>query len=293
MTPHCIWAAGAELGESPVWHAEDQVVYWVDIANARLYRLDLLTEQQSQTDLPFAATCLVAAGAGRLIAASASGMYELDTRTWSVGRRIGPGTGPGIRTNDGACDPWGNFWYGTMDLLEHKPLGRIYRLAVNGSTRDVWGRCAITNGPAFDLDRKLVFATDTLARRIYRARVDESGLADEFKAFHQFDEHDGYPDGMALDDQGCLWCAMWAGRKVVRLSPSGSVLASLSLPVSNPTSCAFGGADGATLFVTSARKKLDAEQLTAEPLAGGLFAIATDVRGARVASFGGAWGDKT
>ena len=180
-----------------------------------------------------------------------------------------------------------------MDLLEHKPLGRIYRLAVNGSTRDVWGRCAITNGPAFDLDRKLVFATDTLARRIYRARVDESGLADEFKAFHQFDEHDGYPDGMALDDQGCLWCAMWAGRKVVRLSPSGSVLASLSLPVSNPTSCAFGGADGATLFVTSARKKLDAEQLTAEPLAGGLFAIATDVRGARVASFGGAWGDKT
>lgn len=258
----------------------------MDIARALLYRLDPETGDRWQWGLPFAATCLAPAGAGHLVAASASGLYELDTATRTVGRRIAPGTGPGIRTNDGACDPWGNFWYGTMDLLERNPIGRFHRLTAAGSVGEMWGKCAITNGPAFDVERGCVFFTDTLARRIYRARVDERGLVAQAQLFHQFGESDGYPDGMAIDEQGGVWCALWGGRKILRLSATGEVLAKIDVPVSNPTKCTFGGPRGATLFVTTARKNLSEQQLAEEPLAGGLFAVETDVRGSAVASFG-------
>jgi sugar lactone lactonase YvrE len=284
MTPQCIWDARAELGESPVWH--DRVLYWVDIVNAKVFAIDPATQERNHWELPFAATCLVPAGAGRLIAASASGFYELDTQRRMVGRRIAPGTCPGIRTNDGACDPWGALWYGTMDLLERQPLGHFYRLRGDGCVDAIRGGFAITNGPAFDLDRQLVFATDTLGRRIYRGRIDERGLAGELELFHEFGDGDGYPDGMAVDEQGFLWCAMWAGHEVVRLSPRGEVQERVSLPVSCPTKCAFGGPDGTTLFVTTARKGLSARQLAQQPRAGGLFALETHVRGAAGASFG-------
>ncbi|WP_157994506.1 SMP-30/gluconolactonase/LRE family protein [Peristeroidobacter agariperforans] len=287
MTPQCIWAARAELGESPLWH--DRLVYWVDIVHAQLCVLDPATGSRVRWTLPFAATCLVPAGAGRLIAASASGFYELDSFSCTVGRRIAPGVSPGLRTNDGACDPWGALWYGTMDLLERKPRGRFHRLHSSGNTDAIWGGFAITNGPAFDLARGLMFVTDTLARRIYRGRIDRFGLAGELEVFHQFDGDDGYPDGMAVDEQGSLWCAMWAGRKLVRLSAGGDVQEQLALPVSNPTKCAFGGGNGTTLFVTTARKGLSLKQLAAEPLAGGLFAIETQVRGAGVACFARPW----
>src|SRR5690606_3548000 len=111
----------------------------------------------------------------------------------------------------------------------------------------------------------------------------------ELEVFHQFNADDGYPDGMAVDEQGSLWCAMWAGRKLVRLSAVGHVQEQLALPVSNPTKCAFGGANGTTLFVTSARKGLSYKQLAEEPLAGSLLAIETQVRGAGVACFGRPW----
>ncbi|WP_157995094.1 SMP-30/gluconolactonase/LRE family protein [Peristeroidobacter soli] len=285
-SPVCVWDAKAELGESCLWHDEDRSIYWVDIARALLHRFDPETQERWQWCLPFAATCLVPAGAGRLVAASASGFYELDTNARTVGSRIASGTGPGLRTNDGACDPWGNFWYGTLDLLERNPSGRFYRLTAERSTAEMWGACAITNGPAFDLERRIVFFTDTLARRIYRAPVDEKGFAARAQLFHQFDEREGYPDGMTIDEHGGVWCALWGGRKIVRLSATGEVLSSMGMPVSNPTKCAFGGPRGTTLFITTARKNLSAQQLAEEPLAGGLFAVETDVRGSGIAAFG-------
>jgi len=89
----------------------------------------------------------------------------------------------------------------------------------------------------------------------------------------------GGPDGAVVDSAGYLWNAQWGGGKVVRYAPDGSIDRVITVPVSQPSCPAFGGKDLKTLYITSAREGLSAEQLAKEPLAGGVFSIDVDVPG--------------
>jgi sugar lactone lactonase YvrE len=113
------------------------------------------------------------------------------------------------------------------------------------------------------------------------------GQATNRRTFLQFGEGDGYPDGMTVDSEACLWIAFWDGGCVRRFSPEGEWLETVEMPVSRPTSCAFGGAEFDRLYVTSASVGLDEKAIEMQPNAGGLFMLSPGVRGLADAAFAG------
>ena len=121
----------------------------------------------------------------------------------------------------------------------------------------------------------------------YAFDLDAAGNAANRRQFIRFGESDGYPDGMTVDAEACLWIAFWDGWCVRRYSPSGEFLQTVEVPVQRPTSCAFGGEDLQTLFITSARIGIEGTELANQPLAGGLFAVDVGVRGIAELPFAG------
>jgi sugar lactone lactonase YvrE len=97
--------------------------------------------------------------------------------------------------------------------------------------------------------------------------------------FAEIEQDGGYPDGTAVDAEGCLWIAMWGGWGVRRYSPSGEFLSRVRVPCANVTKVAFGGPDYRSVFVTTAWKGLSASQRAEQPLAGDLFRFESDVPG--------------
>ncbi len=120
-----------------------------------------------------------------------------------------------------------------------------------------------------------MYHNDSGRQLTYMFDVDEDGALSDRRIFARFGEGDGYPDGMTVDAEDCLWIAFWDGWCVRRFSPSGECIAKFDLPVQKPTSCAFGGPGLRSLYVTSASIALSPSELTEQPCAGGLFMLDT------------------
>lgn len=279
----CIWQAEALLGEGPWWSVEDQALYWVDIKRPAILRYSPAMKTMDYWPSPEPVGCFAARARGGFIGGFRSGLC-----TFVLGASGDPirldavacpeGHGETDRFNDGKCHPDGSFWAGTMDDGEREARGYFYRLSIDGRLERLSGPHMVCNGPAFSPDGRLAYLTDSARRTIYRMDLEHSGC--QIETFATFTDKDGFPDGMTTDSEGCLWIAFWDGWKVMCLAPSGERLGEISLPVSRPTSCAFGGVDFSTLFITSARTGLTPAALETQPLAGGLFACAmTGIKG--------------
>ncbi|HEX6833105.1 MAG TPA: SMP-30/gluconolactonase/LRE family protein, partial [Rudaea sp.] len=192
-----------------------------------------------------------------------------------------------IRINDGCCHPDGAFWFGTMDLEERRPVGDFYRLGPDGACERLAVSFTITNGPAFSPAGDVGYFVDTVGRRILRSAM-RDGKPAGFDLFAQIPEGDGFPDGLAVDAEGGVWCSHWGGARVTRFDTQARITDIVRLPVENVTKCAFGGKHLDRLFITTARKGLDERALAAQPLAGGLFEIALDHRGVLPTHYRGA-----
>jgi sugar lactone lactonase YvrE len=166
-----------------------------------------------------------------------------------------------------------------MDNRERAARGSLYRLDPDRSLTAIDGGYRVTNGPAFSPDGRTMYHSDTANQVTYAFDIDEQGNAAGRRIFIQFGKGDGYPDGMTVDAEGCLWIAFWDGWCVRRIAPSSERLLELPVPVQRPTSCAFGGSDLKTLFITSASRDLEGTDLARQPLAGGLFAAEVGVQG--------------
>lgn len=288
-TPQCIWDAHAALGEGPVWSAKEQALYWVDILNHRLHRYGPQQERRSwQFRQEISAVAERADRAG-LIVALRHGFALFDPATEKLERLAEPEAHlPGNRFNDGKCDRRGRFWAGTMDFGGKQPSGSLYRLSSDLKHTKMDSGYPVTNGPAWSSDQKTMYHNDSVNGHVYAFDFDlETGEISNKRLFLKFSEEDGSPDGMTTDAEGGLWIAHWGASKVTRHDAGGKILRTIDLPCSQITSCAFGGPNLDTLYITSAADGLSAEQLQREPSAGGLFAIEMDIPGVAADVFQG------
>ena len=287
-TVECIADVKAVLGEGPVWVEREGALYWVDIKGYKVFRYTLGSAALKIWNTPYRVCSLAPSADGGFIAGTEDGFSRVDLEA----DRFAPIVNPEPervtnRFNDGKLDRRGRFWAGTMDNDETAASGALYRLGPGREWARVDDGYRVTNGPAFSPDGRLMYHNDSARQVTYVFDLDEAGNAHGRRPFLQFEEGEGYPDGMTVDAEGCLWIAFWDGWCVRRFSPDGEPLAEVKVPVQRPTSCAFGGSDLDRLFVTSASIGLSKEDSTDQPQAGGLFVLDPGVRGLPDVPFAG------
>ncbi|QNI77248.1 SMP-30/gluconolaconase/LRE-like region family protein [Synechococcus sp. MVIR-18-1] len=274
---------GAGLAECPCWWAEKQVLLWVDIEASRIGLFDPQTGRNNFLHLPAHVGAVVPTSAGDLLLATATGFLRLDPSTEAVTLLSDPEADrPGNRFNDGKCDPWGRFWAGTMAYDFEPQAGALWRVNADFSCVRQWQGLTISNGLAWSQDRRTLYLIDSPTLNVLAFPLTNAGeIAGEPSICVQIPEAwDAVPDGMCIDAEGMLWIALFGGGCVTRWDPiSGQRLERLALPCRQVTSCCFGGPNLDQLFMTTARREMDAAAIKAEPLAGGLFQADVGVKG--------------
>lgn len=291
MTIACVTEIRAKLGESPVWSPAERVVYWIDIHGRRLHRTVPRDGATASVELPSRPGMIALRRRGGLVAVLEDGLYALDSVSGALDLLVPlEADRPENRPNDGKCDAAGRLWVGTMNLLEEgRPTGSLYRIDPDLTVTTVGTACGIPNGLAWSPDDRWMMHTDTPANVVWRYAYDPAtGERSDRTPLFRFDAATtGGVDGAAMDADGGYWHALYGGAKLQRVLPDGTVEREIALPVSQPTMPAFGGPDMTTLFVTSAWQNLGDDERIAQPLAGGLLAVETGIRGHPVHAFGG------
>ena len=275
-----------QVGESPLWHAFEQALYWVDIPAQRVHRWQTVSGQHQSWQMPSDAACIAPAARGGLVVAMRSGFAYLDTVSGEVSEiASAPYDTSRMRCNDGRCDAQGRFWVGTIYEPRDQAIAEMLCLE-RGQLRRVWsGGMTVANGLAFSPNADTLYQADTTTHIIRRYPFDlASGQVGTAQVLRQFsmdkqNNYGGRPDGAAVDSEGNYWSAMFEGSRVICLSPEGELLREIALPVRCPTMLCFGGADLKTLFITSASQNRSAQELEEYPLSGCVLQVAVDVAG--------------
>ncbi len=280
LDPVLAFDAQLELGESPVWDERASALYAVDILRGTVLHLDPASgavEQIARLDDLVGA--IVLRRDGGLLAAVGTSLVLLDAELRrTLVAELSDVTA--IRFNDGACDPQGRLWVGTMGLDEAPGRGTLYRYDERGLVPMV-KPVSISNGLDWTGDGTRMIYADTPTRRLdtFAFAATDGTLSDRRTLVELAEGCAGYPDGLTIDAEDHIWVALWDGWAVHRYRPDGTLDRVVELPVARPTSCAFGGEDLGDLYVTSARMGLTAEALEAQPYAGGVFVLRPGVGG--------------
>ena len=248
--------ADCELGESPVWLAEQKVLAFVDITGRRIHRYDPVTRAHRIDAVDEDIGCLAPARGGGFIAGMRSGLWLLDDAGRKV-RELAANPEPPLtnRFNDGKVDPSGRYFSGTVDEAKAGGTAGFYRYDRRGLVKLTNGLMT-SNGAAFSPDGKTFYCSDTPRFVIWRWDYDPAtGAAEnqrEFVRITPTDTDRGRPDGAAMDAEGCYWSAQYSGGRVHRYDTDGRLMAQYPLPALKVTMPAFGGEGLKTLFVTTA-----------------------------------------
>lgn len=280
ISPECIWPLGAELGEGPVWSKSDKAVYFVDIKRKHVHRYVADTRETMTWPAPSEACFIVPTPEpGVFVCGLRKGLYRFDARTGTFDKLADAERDRAAnRLNDGFADPSGYLWFGTMHDDETEPTGAIYRVDEEGRIERRDDGYDIANGPAMSPDGRTLYHTDTRGQTIYASDVDARGTLSNKRAFIEV-QGSAYPDGMAVDAQGCLWVALFGGGCIERYGQDGKQIDTVAFPCSNITKLVFGGDDLRTAYVTTAMKGLSEAKRERETLAGGLFTFRSPVPG--------------
>jgi sugar lactone lactonase YvrE len=279
LEPVKVDVPASELGEGPFWDAESQSLYWVDIPASRVHRLST-SGVHSSWDVGCQAGAVVPRAGGGLVVAAGNAFLSLDPLTGAVDELAVAAGRPGTRMNDGKCDRAGRFFAGTMDENESPGRGSLYRLDPDLSVTEIYTGIGISNGLGWSPDDRLMYYIDSLDYRVAVMDYDlATGQAGERRPFVTLGSGDIMPDGMAVDAEGGVWVAVWGGGVIQRYDAGGQLTGVVRLPAANVTSCAFGGPELDTLYITTAAG--------AGRSAGALFACAAGVRGLPAFAFGG------
>jgi sugar lactone lactonase YvrE len=281
------------LSEGPRWDEGRRELLWVDILGRGFHRATVTADGGPDRVRPMALDRHVGAVApvagGGYVLAAGQGFLFVD-ETDSVHELAQPEAGRvDVRMNDGACDPQGRFWAGTMAYDETPGAGTLYRLELDGRCSTVLTGLTISNGIGWSPDGGTMYLSDSGTGFVDAFDFDgETGAIDGRRTLIHVDRPGMAPDGLTVDDQGDLWVALYNGWAVERYGPDGSLVETVPIPVAQATSCAFGGDDRRILFVTTGRERLEGPALERQPDAGRVFAVTgLDARGEACAPYRG------
>lgn len=274
--------AGCQLGEGPVWYAARNSCLWVDITKKNVFEYHLHSKTLDQHQMPQMVSLIIPAGDPTVIVALQGGIarYHLDNKNIEMISDLHLDW-TNIRCNDGLCDSSGNLWIGTTGIDHANGGGDLYYIDNKLSVQKKLEHLTISNGMALSPDNKLLYHTDSVTQYISCYAFDAvSGMMQFKRVAINIPTSAGIPDGMAMDEEGKLWIALWGGFGVGRFDPqNGNMISFIELPVPHVTCCAFIGEDRRTLLITTAKKGLSEQELDKYPLSGHLFIAVVDVVG--------------
>jgi len=278
--PHQVIALGAALGEGPVWVAQDNALWFVDVSGRRLHRYQADGADTQVWAAPEKISFIVPTRDGSYMAGLKSGLHSFDPRSGSFTQIAAPEAHlEENRLNDACVGPRGDLWFGSMHDAMTKPSGALYRLERNGRITQLDTGYIVSNGPAFSPDAATFYHTDSTRRLVYAFDCGPNGSLSNKRVFVEIEKDAGFPDGTTVDAEGCVWVALWDGWAVRRYSPGAELLSTVPFPCARVTKIAFGGPDNCMVYVTTAWEGLSATERDAQPLAGDLFGFRAAVPG--------------
>ncbi|MFJ3942419.1 SMP-30/gluconolactonase/LRE family protein [Streptomyces griseoaurantiacus] len=274
--------AEAELGEGPTWDAAAGRLLWLDILRSQVHTLDPVSGHRTVRTTEQHVGAVKPRAGGGLVLNLRDGIGLVDTAGDFRWLRHEPV--PGRRGNDAAVAPDGSLWAGTMRYDEATGGGTLSRITGDGAAEVVLDDVTVSNGTGWSPDGRLMYYIDTPTRRIDVFDHDPAtGRVSGRRPLATVEDGAGYPDGLTVDADGCVWVALWDGAAVRRYTPSGELDRVVPLPVPRVTACAFGGPELTDLYITTARVGLS----PAPPLAGSLMVLPGAGKGQTLPPFAG------
>jgi sugar lactone lactonase YvrE len=298
----CVVDSRDKLGEGAFWSAEDRAVYWLDIAMpSRLHRFLTGDGRHETWAMPEMISAMARRRDGSLLVASQGGLSFFDPHADpghpGLKRVLSPEADrPSNRSNDGAPDAKGRFWIGTMqnnlgpddsEIPVTEKSGTLWRIDPELHATAMETGIGIANGIAWSPDATVLYMADSMLQSVFAYDFDLGAGTIRNKRVLNEAKDLGSPDGATVDAEGFIWSARWEGSCVARIAPDGGIDCVVPIPATRVTSCAFGGEDLGTLYVTTSRQNVDAAVLAKYPQQGGLFALRPGVRGMSRPLFGG------
>ncbi len=268
------------LGEGPVWRAQTQELLRVDIAQGLVHAWHPQSGRVSTRRMDGEAAAAVLCRSGALIVAVDHDLYLVEADREPRLLAGAEHDRPGNRFNDCRSDPQGRLWAGTMSKTREPGTAALYRLDPERGLEVMVEGTTISNGIGWSPDGQLMYFIDSTTQQIDVFDFDgRDGSISNRRAFVEIDPADGLPDGLAVDAEGGIWVCLFGGGAIRRYDPQGALEEHISLPVPHATCPTFGGEDLSTLFITTTRHKLAAQQLADFPLAGSVLAVDPGVEG--------------
>jgi len=276
MTPELIADYACTCGEGPMWHADEQQMYWTDIETGRFFRYDPQSGQHEQCYDGMRVGGFTIQADGSLLLFRDKGNIAV-WRNGQIERTVVEAieAESGGRFNDVIADPQGRVFAGT--LTSDGSLGRLYRIDHDGSYTVIGDGFGCPNGMGFTPDLHSMYFTDSSAKTVYLFDYDRAtGALKNRRVWHKFPDDGGAPDGMTVDREGNLWIAFWGGRCFKQFSADGTELQKIDIPAEKISSVTFAGNKSTDIYVTTAggnEKENDGE------FAGSLFRVKSNVKG--------------
>ncbi|UXP30938.1 SMP-30/gluconolactonase/LRE family protein [Reichenbachiella agarivorans] len=276
-----------ELGEGAIWNHMTNELWSIDIEGKKFFRLNVSTKKRAVHQLEQRIGTIVPATDGRAVLALQDGIYYYDLDSSKLDLIVSPEAEiSNMRFNDGKCDPSGRLWVGSMHLDQIDDAAALYKIDSSGNSIQMLDSVTISNGIAWSADKKTMFYIDTPDGKVRVFDYDDAtGTISNERYMMDFSEY-GYPDGSTIDAEDNLWVCLWNGGKVLRIdTKTGTISGQIHVPAHNITSCAFGGKNLDSLFITSARVDMRASELDAMPLSGSVFVAVPGVKGVKASFF--------
>ncbi|MFD7457853.1 MULTISPECIES: SMP-30/gluconolactonase/LRE family protein [unclassified Streptomyces] len=258
--------AEAALGEGPTWDAARGRLLWLDILGSRVHTYEPSTGRRTIRTTEQHVGAVKPRANGGLVLNLRDGVGLLDPD--GAFRWLHHEPVPGRRANDAAVAPDGALWAGTMRYDEAPGGGTLSRVSADGTVDVVLDDVAVSNGTGWSPDGRRMYYVDSPTRRVDVFDVDGPRIGNR-RPLTEIEEGAGFPDGLTVDADGCVWVALWDGGAIRRYTPAGDLDRVLPLPTPRVTACAFGGPGLTDLYITTARVGLTAPH----PLSGSLLVI--------------------